>query len=288
MGMDARTQAVSAALADLRERLSVTVTDPGPQTHVVLSVAHLEDPESIRALGIYLTGLVANVVQIDLTLVDRLLGIEIDATAQLTEDVHSLIGASNAVSSTFRDNLRNPWLAEGIAHLLVSLPEQAPGPCIPGRVHVLTLPHDKASQQGLDTVAVYDEEDNALAVCIGEAKASERFPGLHLGRSVKLYREIDQGVREYQIRTVVNMLAGYLEPDVKERVVPFFWQGKRLYLPTIAYLDACGFTPDQNRPRSLGTLLVPADRRRLIVVPLADFHVFFDQLANAVRAAIEV
>lgn len=263
-------------------------TGPPPDSHVVVTVSGLEDADAISALGVYLTALVANVVAIDLSLADRLLGAGADAEEQLRSDVHELIGDSNAISSSFREDQRNPWIAEGIAHLLVALPVEGPGPCVPGMVHALTLPHEKSSQQGLDTVAIYDAEDMLLAVCIGEAKASERLAGVHLGRSVKLFRSIDAGSREHSIRSTINMLSAYLRADVRDRVVPSFWKEQRMYMPVIGYKSDCGFQPTQNRPATLGSLAVPSTNRRLVTLSLQNFHQFFDDVADAMHAAIVI
>jgi hypothetical protein len=170
MVVDPRIQAVESALTTLRDRITVEEEPEGPDSHVVVRVTGLEEPDCREALGVYLTGLVANVVRIDLQLANVLLGVGADADAELSKDVERLIGASNVVDDTntpvagtitsdFRDDFRNSWIAEGIGHALVSLPETTPGPCIPGVLHALTLPHHKSSQQGLDAVAIYDDED---------------------------------------------------------------------------------------------------------------------------------
>jgi hypothetical protein len=65
-----------------------------------------------------------------------------------------------------------------------------PGLCVPGRVWAATVPHDKVSKQGLDLVAVYDEE-GLPALCVGESKAShtqfeQRFAGSGLAKLEQL------------------------------------------------------------------------------------------------------
>jgi hypothetical protein len=293
LGLDTRTEAIEEALAVLRDQLEVEEHQPSPASHVVVRVAGAEAAECVDAFGTYLTGLVANVLSVDLRLADTLLGAHEDATQQLISDISKLVGESNVVNdagaagtitSDFREDYRNPWIAEGIAHLVVCLPEQVPGPCIPGRVHVLTLPHHKSSQQGLDAVAVYDEGD-LLAASIGEAKASEQHPSARLSEAISLFKEIDAGSREHEIRSVMNMLAGYLPEDVRLRLIPSFWRDRRLYLPTIGYSSEAPFAPAQNRPETFGLLEPSRERRRLVILPLEDYHGFFDGVADAMRAA---
>jgi hypothetical protein len=235
------------------------------------------------------------VVGINLQLADRLLGIDADAAAQLEADVERLIGPSNVIgepgepdtiTEDFRDDYRNSWIAEGIGHLAVCLPEEGPGPCIPGLVHALTLPHHKSSQQGLDAVAIYDEDDEILAASIGEAKASAAHPSNHLNRAMILFRAIDAGSREHEIRAMINMLSGYLRPEVRDRVVASFWRDHRMYLPVVSYAAGNTFSPAQNRPATFGQLKVPRDRRRLVVLPLSNFHEFFDRVADSMRDAV--
>src|ERR1700694_3977864 len=99
MGLDPRAEAVEAALVVLRERLQVGEENAGPDSHVVVRVEGAEDAECVAAFGTYLTGLVANVVGVDLQLADRLLGVDEDAQAQLEADVRKLIGTSNEIGT---------------------------------------------------------------------------------------------------------------------------------------------------------------------------------------------
>ena len=68
MGTDPRADAVAATLILLREHLNVEEHNPSPDSHSVIVVGGLEDEGCVTALGVYLTGLVANVVASTLSL----------------------------------------------------------------------------------------------------------------------------------------------------------------------------------------------------------------------------
>ena len=75
------------------------------------------------------------------------------------------------------------WIAVGAFLRIVN---------IPGGQRA-TVPHDKVSKQGLDLVAVYDD-DGLAALCVGESKASNSHAASHLNSAIRLFRGIDSGL----------------------------------------------------------------------------------------------
>jgi hypothetical protein len=284
----ARLRTVAEALAVLRNAIDLEQHDPCPGSHTVVRAAGIERLDVAVALGTYLVGVVAGAVSVDLTLSDRYLGEDLDELDQLRREVERAVGSSNDVTTTFKENRRNPWIAECLGHLLLMVAGDEPGLCVPGRVWAATVPHDKVSQQGLDFVAVWEDEE-LPALCVGECKASESNGGAHLNASIRLFREIDDRARDQQIRVVViNSLEQQMPPEIRDAVPGMFWRDRRLYLPVISYSSASSFNPVTNRPTTFGALLVAVDRRRCVAIPLGDYCTFFDTVADAMRFSIEL
>jgi hypothetical protein len=282
-----RAARLGEAVAVLAGAAVLDEYEPCPGSHIVIRVTGLESDEAVGALGTYLTGLIAGLVAVDLSITERYVGALPEDAGQLRSEVERVIGTSNDVADHFRDTRRNPWIAECLAHVLLMIAGGEPGPCVPGRIWAVTLPHDKVSQQGLDLVAVY-EDDSLPALCIGESKASELSAAPHLNRSIRLFREIDARDRDYQIRVVmINSLEAHLPAELREQVPGMFWRDRRLYMPVIGYSAVSDFDPTTNRPTTFGELLVALDRRRCVAIALNDFHTFFDGVSDAMRAAVD-
>jgi hypothetical protein len=274
------------AIATLRECVHLSEREPRPDTHTLVEVRNLETPEATSALGTYLTGIVAGLVAVDRRITEQYLVTD-DGDQQLRIEVEQIIGASNQLTGNFRDTRRNPWIAECLAHVFLMLAGEDPGVCVPGHIWAMTVPHDKVTQQGLDLVAVYEEEDGP-SLCIGESKASEQWAADHLNDSIRLFRDVDDRKRDFQIRvTLINSLGAHIPEAVREAVPGMFWRDRRLYLPVIGHADNSDFNASSARPQTFGALTVPLERRRCVSVALADFHHFFDDVAIAMRDAVD-
>lgn len=277
---------MSGALDGLRNALTLDVHQPTPGSHAVIHISGIETDQAVADLATYLVGVIASVVAVDLSITERYLGAGPDYAAQLRREVERVIGATNQVTDGFRDTRRNPWVAECLAHLLLIIAGEQVGLCVPGRVWAATVPHDKVSKQGLDLLAVYDDGGQP-SLCIGESKASALHAGHHLNASIRLFREVDDRERDYEIRTMmINSLETHIPAELREQVPGMFWRDSRLYMPVIGYEAGSGFNPTTDRPNTFGRLLVTVDRRRCVSIALGDFHAFFDAVANKMRDAI--
>lgn len=283
---DPRVQLMRQAVETLRDCVAFERHTPCPASHVVVVVKGLDAARAISALGCYLTGLIAGTVLVDLSLCEQMLGQGPEYASELAAEVVAVIGDSNNLDKTQKEDARNPWIAECLAHALLMIGRSASSECVPGEIHAITLPHDKVTQQGLDLVGLFSAS-NLAVLCIGESKASEEYPQNHLQKAIALFRAIDRAERDHQIRTVVlGALLPSLPDTIRQNLHGTFWRSQRLYLPVLAYASGCSFLPHSNRPDTFGQLKVPAEYRRLVVVALSNHHGFFDCVAEAMRRAV--
>jgi hypothetical protein len=272
-----------AALSALGTALSPVCADPHPDSHWVVELEGLEDPEAVTALGRYATALIAQIVRIDLVFSAELLNSSPAFLTTLTTNVHQAIGGDNHISDDFRRYQRDPWITEAIGHVLFTIAAQQDSDCVPGRVAVLTLPHIQVRQQGLDLIGVY-ALDYGAGISVTESKASEIYGNSQLTRAVVLFRALDRGDRNGDLLQALNVFAKYLPDGLRDAAPAAMWAGERTYAPLVAFRTS--FHPTTERPTTLGALKVPHDRRRLLSVRLNSYGAFFDDVADAMRAAI--
>jgi hypothetical protein len=154
------------------------------QSHIVLRAEGITDPDAVAAFGIYLAAALAGAVKVDTTLAARFLGLGVDRRLELRRRVHAVVGESNTVTTKdherWRETRRDPWIAEGIGHLLMMLASRKNTGCLAGLVAAVKQMHARTTQQGLDLVAIYLVEDELPALAIGEGKATFADPSSHL------------------------------------------------------------------------------------------------------------
>jgi hypothetical protein len=278
---------METAVDTLRAKIQLTVDDPGPVSHSVIVASGFEDPDAVTSFAVYLTGLVAGIVQVDLRFLAELCGEGEDYGQALQAMIQEVVLESNdpdVLDDHTRTHYRDPWIAECLAHVVLMLARGAAGPCVPAVVQAMTVPHAKVTQSGFDLVALYDPD--APALCIGESKSSEDAPQDQLGKAVRLFREIDDGARNREIiHVVTGTLRGSLPQQVQERLYEFFWNDRRMYLPLIGYAAGCAFNPGAERTTTLGALQASGDLCRLVVVPLENYRAFYNGVASGMRAA---
>lgn len=274
---------VSDAMDLLGDSVRFTCLDPQPASHSGVFVSEIESATCIEALGQYGTGLIAQVVGVDLRLSDALFGNSPGFRDTLKRNVERTVGASNTISANFRAYQRDPWITEALGHLLVALASREANHCVPGTVHALTLPHTQVREQGLDLVGVA-ELDGGVALCIAESKASEGSPGSQLSKAVKLFKAIDARDRDNDLLQALNIFRNYLTAEIRAELPEAMWSRDRLYAPVISFRT--GLDPSTERPTTLGQLNPPSHQRRLICVRLEDYGAFFNGVADAMRAAV--
>ncbi|MCA1607681.1 MAG: hypothetical protein LC775_19940 [Acidobacteria bacterium] len=259
---------------------------PGASTHTAIAAYGLEQPSVSVALGRYLIGALAGIVGEDARLSAIMLEEGPDARAELKATLMRLIGDTNLFETEkakrFRDTQRNAWIAEGIAHALSVVRARTDTAFLVGPVHALKAQHSIPSQQGLDMVAIYS--DNSVAVvAIGESKASRNGGSDQLTEATSMFKKIDEGEYGVELRAEISSLRNVLSDDLATQVTGALWRKSRCYLPIIVH--EVPFELTGRRP-TLGELEPPVERRRLLALRLANFHAFFDAVADAMRAAL--
>lgn len=274
-----------AALDQLHELVQISV-EPAAKTHAVLRARGLEAAGVAEALGLYLAGALAGAVTADVRLVDRFLGPSAGRSERLGQRVERLVGRDNQFPSSalvgWRDTKRNPWIAEGIGHLLMFMAGERDTRCLAGRVAAVKSMHAQATQQGLDLVAIY-EVDRLPVVVVGEGKATKADPSGQLSEAAAFFNAVEAGDRDGDLVGDLMMLEMALDDTMRAQLGEALWKERRTYLPLIVYGKP--FDPATTRP-ALGRLPVELEHRRLVVLELVDFYSFFDGVADAMRAAV--
>jgi hypothetical protein len=119
---------------------------------------------------------------------------------------------------------------------------------------------------------------------IGEAKTSKNNVAQLLTEAERLFEAIEAGERDGDIRRAVNGLVLSLASDVQPLVVGALWRESRCYLPVVCF--ETGLDPSSERER-LTTLATAGADCRLIVIQHSDHDAFFEDVAHAMRAAVE-
>lgn len=276
---------LTAALDDLDACLTL---HPGTAalSHTVVLVSGLDAASVPTALGQYLVGTLAGAVGLDAQLSEDLLARGVNRRDEILRTVTSLIGADNVFTTDaaqrFRDTRRNAWIGEGIGHALLVLSARRETSCVDGRVCTLTEMHQTPTRQGLDSVGTYVQGD-LLGVAIGESKSTKSNAGASLGEAADLFIAVEKGVHGPDLRAKLTAFRHVLAPNLREQVKDTLWSQNVSYLPIVVHQDKFDLTKE--RPK-LNQLTTPLERRRVIVVQLPNFHVFFDAVADAMRVAV--
>jgi hypothetical protein len=276
-------------LSDALDELGTAVAfSPGIATssHTVVTVTGLEAPAVPVALGRYLIGALAGAVGLDARLSEQLLARGVNRQEELRRSVAALIGDNNVFPTDedrqFRDTRRNAWIGEGVGHALLTLSAAKETPCLDGQVCALTAVHPTTTRQGLDSVSAYVQA-GALGIAIGESKSTCSYASENLGHAVGLFLQIEQGEYQQDLRRELSAFRHVLPPELASQLRDSLWTDNASYLPMIVHQDPYDF---MNHRPNLAKLAQPLTRRRVIVMRLAEFHAFFDAVADAMRAAV--
>ena len=277
---------LEAALQVLGEVVRWEEVD-GPTSHTAVIASGLDDARVRTAVGRYLVGVIAGAIQQDAQLSAALLPVGDVGRADVRASVETAVGANNEFQTRekifFRDRVRNAWIGEGVAHALLVVRSRVENVVVPGPVCAISKPHDLPSTPGLDAVAVYDVGGYPF-VAIGESKSTKRRGLEELRNAARMFAKIDKNTYGSALRSELGTLRQVLPETLKERVTNALWQESACYLPVIVHGDAFEHLRDR---AWLASLSPPADRRRVLVIALADFYDFFDGVADAMRAAVD-
>ena len=183
----------------------------------------------------------------------------------------------------WRRTWRNAWIAEVLTHALFVIRRSTVSAFLEGSVVGLLRPHPLPKRQGLDTVAIYDE-DSVAVIAVGETKASCEHGSDELTNACDLFSDVDDGLYGPDLRDALDSLANVLPPALAEQALESLWLEARCYVPAVVHQSE--FDAGRARAR-LAQLKPPRERKRVLVLRLAAFDDFFDAVASAMPGAID-
>ena len=101
-------------------------------------------------------------------------------------------GVTDEQLEIWRQTSRNAWLAEVFTHALFVVHRSLTTDFLAGAVLALHRPHPQPKRQGLDTIAIYDEEEVAV-MTISETKATADNPSVELINAGDMFNNVEIG-----------------------------------------------------------------------------------------------
>jgi hypothetical protein len=258
-----------------------------PASHTVVVASGLDDPEVAAAVARYAVAFLAGWVQRDASIGERM-GVQgVENREEIRRVVQRIVGCPADLDAeqqaNWRQTWRNGWIAEVVTHALFVIRRSTTSAFLDGDVVALLRPHPVPKRQGLDSVAIYDDESVAV-LAVGETKASCERGSEELTRACDMFDDVDAGSFGPDLRDAIDLLADVLPGHLLDQVSDSLWRDQRCYLPAILHE-----TPfDASSPRArLARLQPPAERKRVLVLRLQAFDAFFDAVAAAMPETID-
>ncbi len=273
---------IDGALNELADLVTLSEV-PGPTSHTAVVAEGLDDPAAPAALGRYLLGVLAGAVQLDARLSEKYMLSGVSGHEEIVASVRRVVGESNVFETdaekAFRDRTRNAWIGEGLAHALLVVRNRAETACLTGRVAAISKPHVIPSETGIDAVAIYDVDGEPF-LAIGESKATNENAVTELRNAARFFAKVDGREYNQHLRSALIALDPVLPAHLAPKVSNAIWNDAACYLPVIVHGKVFNHLKDRDW---LASLRPPSDRRRLLVLRIADFHSFFDAVADTMR-----
>lgn len=247
-------------------------------THSVIVVDGFDNDEVLEATAVYLVSAISQSIDANLQIREALFEEEM-ISRELESDVISVIGEHNA-DDEFKTMIRNPWMWEGISHMLIHLSRFDPDFHPIGQVLAKTSIKYDVHDHGLDVIAIYDS--GVLGITAGECKAYFNDPARAILDAANKLREVDANIRDIEIRCAVSQLRSALDDSVKHRIAGSFWRNERSYLPFVCFDEE--YDRDWNRNRkSLRRLDIPVSHKILFPLSLSEARRKFDRICDIMR-----
>lgn len=277
---------VESALAEIAAHIDCH-EKPSPDSHTVVEVIGLDDPVVPLALARYAVGFLAGWVQRDATIAARLAVDGVENQAEVLALVERIVTPDpqfdDDALKNWKETWRDPWLAEVLTHALFVVHRGKISAFLAGGVLALVRPHPHPKRQGLDSLAIYDEESVAV-IAIGETKATRDNASAELTNACGMFDQVDAGLFGPDLRDAIDILGEVLPDHLQDQVSDSLWRRNRCYLPAIFHQSDF----DAGNPRKrLKRLKPPADRKRVLLCPIVDFEAFFDKVASAMPGVVE-
>ena len=254
---------------------------PTAPTHQAILITGWESSESICHIGRYLVGLRACAIDAALNIRAVLEDTEEDRV-EIVQSVYSVVGESNTkITEPFKQDERNPWIAEGIWHLCMAIAARRNEFHPMGRVILLDYAHIKAKDHGLDVAAIYQTGENT-GISLIESKAYRNDPNRAISAAVGFFKEIDEGKHSTRIRQAVQIMRTALTEEANTAISASFWKYNRSYICNPHYHAIQNVDWTNPRP-SFRELTPPSSSIAIMPNCVTDFDQFFDNIADEMR-----
>lgn len=199
--------AMQNAIADLKIALRFGTLNAS--THQALVVSGWDDDEFTRqAIAQYLVGLRACAIDAALN-IRATLADSLEDRVEILQSVINLVGESNDEltdkSRRFKQDERNPWIAEGIWHLCMAIAAERTELHPMGNIILLDYAHIKAKDHGLDVAAIYQDSEST-GISLIESKAYRNDPNGAINAAVGFFKDVDEGRHSTRIRQAVQIM----------------------------------------------------------------------------------
>jgi hypothetical protein len=156
----------------------------------------------------------------------------------------------------------------------------SPFPPPSGQVLAKTQVKYDVNDHGLDLIAIYDS--GVLGITAGESKAYLNDPTRAITDAANRLREVDESLRDVDIRATVTQLLPVLTAAQQARVGHAFWRNERTYYPFVCCDDGAALDWGRNR-KSLRELGIPVSRKMLVPFSLPNARQMFDNISSLMR-----
>jgi hypothetical protein len=236
-----------------------------PDSHTVIVGNGLDRDAVALALARYAVAFLAGWVQRNATIGNRNRGRRCRAPRRdpaARRSRHRSPGGLNEEQLLNRKRTwRNAWIAEVLTHALLLIRGAHPSVSLVGDVVALLRPHPLPKRQGLDSLAIY-EENGAAVVAIGETKASRDRGSDVLTEACDIFDDVDKALYGPDLRDAIDALAEVLPAQLASTGSNDVWRDARCYLPAIVH--QVPFDCTSNRPR-LRRLQPLKERKRVLL-----------------------
>lgn len=275
------------AIQDLAQVLEVRRLSAATHRTVIVSGWN-DDDSTVQAIAKYLVALRACAIDAALSIRARLEDTEEDQL-EVLDNVLAIVGGDNSeLTADQKISARNPWIAEGVWHLCMTIAKHVrPELHEPGTIVALNYAHPVASDHGLDVAAIFQSDtDDLFGLSFVESKAKKLNVNGAISEAVGYFREINEGKKQgTRIRQTVQIMRSSLPEDTQALVPDSFWKRTRAYIPNPHHCSSCEVDWTNSRP-SLATLKVSGINIDMIVMPhvIDGYDEFFDRIADEMRA----
>lgn len=254
-------------------------------THRALLVSGWENEgETLPAIAQYLVGLRACAIDAALNIRATLADTEEDRL-EIWQSVVDVVGENNNALTEqqirFKQDERNPWIAEGVWHLCMAIAAQRREIHPMGSIILLDYAHIKAKDHGLDVAVIY-QTGGETGISLIESKAYKNDPNGAVNAAVGFFRDVDADKHSTRIRQAVQIMRTALSTEQNRTISASFWRRHRCYIcnphfQTAQYMD-------WTNARSSFRELEPGPYRTAVMPhSISNFDSFFDNVADEMR-----